>query len=602
MRVTGSLEGIKNSILEALDQLFDIEIPQDKFWTEELITQMAELTGAINREIAIYIDRKGHIVDVNVGDFKTVNLNEVEGRRSRTRLTGIRCIHTHPNGVGQLSAVDISSLKLLRLDMMAAVGVAGTEARDIYVALPSPTVVDDTDVFGPYDAQKEDFEALLEYISDADDFLRKQSEILGGSIEKAVLVGLKTNDTRTIMGTSEADISMAELAELTDTAGATVVAQLIQKRDSRDAAFFVGKGKLEELRFMIQAEEADLVIFDAEITPSQQRNIEEILGVKVLDRTGLILDIFAQRARSREGKIQVELAQLEYILPRLTGQGVALSRLGGGIGTRGPGETKLETDRRHIRRRIDYLKEQLKEIKRQRGILRVERKKNRIPTVSLVGYTNAGKSSLLNALCKADVYAENKLFATLDTTTRRLDLDEKTQVLLTDTVGFIRKLPHDLLDAFKSTLEEAVNADAIIIVADSSDPYVVDHIRIVDEILAELGAVKKPTVIAYNKIDRQMALPSHKPIDQDRTIIEVSAITGEGFDTLKQCLKEMLYETKRRYDLRIPFQDGGILSWVYQNGNVLSVDYDENATLVSVELDEESAKRVQAYLVESPDN
>lgn len=602
MRVTGSLEGIKNSILEVLDQLFDIEIPQDKFWTEELITQMAELTGTINREIAIYIDRKGHIVDVNVGDFKTVNLNEVEGRRSRTRLSGIRCIHTHPNGVGQLSAVDISSLKLLRLDMVAAVGVAGTEAREIYVALPSPTVVDDTDVFGPYDAQKEDFGALLEYISDADDFLRKQSEILGGSIEKAVLVGLKTNDTRTIMGTSEVDISMAELAELTDTAGATVAAQLIQKRDSRDAAFFVGKGKLEELRFLIQAEEADLVIFDAEITPSQQRNIEELLGVKVLDRTGLILDIFAQRARSREGKIQVELAQLEYILPRLTGQGAALSRLGGGIGTRGPGETKLETDRRHIRRRIDYLKEQLKEIKRQRGILRVERKKNRIPTVSLVGYTNAGKSSLLNALCKADVYAENKLFATLDTTTRRLDLDEKTQVLLTDTVGFIRKLPHDLLDAFKSTLEEAVNADAIVIVADSSDPYVVDHIRIVDEILAELGAVKKPTLIAYNKVDRLMASPSHKPIDQDRTIIEVSAVTGEGFDALKQCLKEMLFETKRRYDLRIPFQDGGILSWVYQNGNVLSVDYDENATLVSVELDGESAKRVQAYQVEAPDN
>ncbi len=602
MRVTGSLEGIKNSILEALDHLFDIEIPQDKFWTEELITQMAALTGAINREIAVYIDRKGHIVDVNVGDFKTVYLNEVEGRRSRTRLTGIRCIHTHPNGVGQLSAVDISSLKLLRLDMMAAVGVAGTEARDIYVALPSPTVVDDTDVFGPYDAGKEDFEALLEYISDADEFLRRQSEIVGSGVEKAVLVGLKTNDTKTIMGTSEADISMAELAELADTAGAEVVAQLIQKRDSRDAAFFVGKGKLEEIRLVIQEQEADLVIFDAEITPSQQRNIEEILGVKVLDRTGLILDIFAQRARSREGKIQVELAQLEYILPRLTGQGIALSRLGGGIGTRGPGETKLETDRRHIRRKIDYLKDQLKEVKRQRGILRVERKKNRIPTVSLVGYTNAGKSSLLNALCNADVYAENKLFATLDTTTRRLDLDEKTQVLLTDTVGFIRRLPHDLLDAFKSTLEEAVNADAIIIVADSSDPYVVDHIRIVDEILAELGAVKKPTIIAYNKVDRHMSQAGHKPIDQDRTIIEVSAITGEGFDALKQCLKEMLFEAKRRYDLRIPFQDGGILSWVYQNGNVLSVDYDESATLITVELDVESARRVQAYQVEASSN
>lgn len=599
MKVSGSLEGIRNSILDAMDALFELEIPQDKLWTQELVERLAALSGAVNREIAVYMDRKGRIVDVIVGDFKTVDLNEVEGRRSKTRLTGVRCMHTHPNGSGLLSAVDISSLKMMRLDMMAAVGVVNQASTDIYAAIPSPVSAEDVDIFGPYDAGKEDFEALLEYITDADAFLRKQGELLSDGTERAVLVGLKTSETKTIMGESEAEISMAELKELAATAGAFVVADVIQKRDAKDSAFYVGKGKLEEIKLMAQAQEADLVIFDDEISPSQQRNIEEMLGMKVLDRTGLILDIFAQRARSREGKIQVELAQLEYILPRLTGQGIALSRLGGGIGTRGPGETKLETDRRHIHRKIDYLKEQLKEIKKQRGILRVERKKNRVPTVSLVGYTNAGKSSLLNTLCDADVYAENKLFATLDTTTRRLELDDKTHILLTDTVGFIRKLPHHLMEAFKSTLEEAVYSDAIIIVADSSDPYVEDQIRIVDEILAELGASKKPTVIAFNKIDRQTAETGHKLHDTDRKVIEVSALTREGFGPLKQSLKELLFEAKCAYELRIPFHEGNVLNWVYQNGHVIAVDYDETATLVKVELDSEAAAKVKDYTVGS---
>ena len=474
MSISGNIEGLRNSVIEALEGIYEIEVPQDRLWTEELVNTLSILSGAINREIAIYLDRKGHITDVCVGDFKTVDLNEVEGRRSKTRLSGVRCIHTHPNGSAMLSAVDVSSLKQLRLDMIAAIGVIDQKPTNIYVAVPSPVTVEDVETFGPYTADKDDFDALLEYIGEADDFLKNQAEALGDVIERVILVGIKTQETRDIQGVSEADISMIELKELAQTAGAQVVSKVMQKREGRDAAYFIGKGKVEELRLMVQSLEADLVIFDDEISPSQQRNIEEVLGVKVIDRTGLILDIFAQRARSREGKIQVELAQLEYHLPRLQGLGLILSRLGGGIGTRGPGETKLETDKRHIRRKIAALKEQLKEIKKQRGILRLERKKNRVPVASLVGYTNSGKSSLLNALCGADVYAENKLFATLDTTTRQLLLDDNQVVLLTDTVGFIRKLPHHLMDAFKSTLEEAVFSDVLVIVADSSDPYVQD--------------------------------------------------------------------------------------------------------------------------------
>lgn len=597
MEISGNIEGLKNTILNEIEGLYNISVPQGRLWTNELIENLSAISGTINREIAVYLDRKGHVTDVCVGDFKTVDLNEVEGRRSKTRLSGVRCIHTHPNGSGMLSSVDISTLRLLKLDMICAVGVLQEVATEIYVALPSAVSVEDVEVFGPYKADKDNFEALLEYIDEADDFLKNQAENLGKVTERAILVGIKTQETRDIQGVSEADISMIELKELAQAAGALVVSKVIQKREGRDAAFFIGKGKIEELRLMVQSLEADLVIFDEEISPSQQRNIEQVTGVKVLDRTGLILDIFAQRARSREGKIQVELAQLEYNLPRLQGLGAVLSRLGAGIGTRGPGETKLETDKRHIRRKITALKEQLKEIKKQRGILRVERNKNRVPVASLVGYTNAGKSTLLNMLCGSDVYAENKLFATLDTTTRQLLIEDNTLILLTDTVGFIRKLPHHLLDAFKSTLEEALFADVLIIVADASDPYVEDHIQIVDNILSELGAAQKPTVIAYNKIDKPMDQERKKP-NGDRPFFEISAKTGLGLDELKACLKEMLCEARIKVQLKIPFTEGWVLPMLYESGKVISINYDENASLVEAEIDREATVRIRDYIID----
>jgi GTP-binding protein HflX len=597
MDINGSIEGLKNSVIEALEDLYDLDIPQDKLWTEELINRLSEISGSINREIAVYVDRKGRITDVCVGDFKTVCLNEAGGRRSKYRLSGVRCIHTHPNESGMLSAVDVSSLKALRLDMMAAVGVHKQKPTEIYVAVSSPISVEDVEIFGPYSAEKEDFEALIEYIGEADEFLREQhAETLKNEQEKAILVGIKTQETKNILGVSEADISLIELKELAQAAGAKVVASVIQNRESRDVAFYIGKGKVEELSLLVQTNEADLVIFDEEISPSQQRNLEEALGVKIIDRTGLILDIFAQRARSREGKIQVELAQLEYNLPRLHGLGQVLSRLGGGIGTRGPGETKLETDRRHIRRKISTLKEQLKEIKKQRSLLRVERKRNRVPVAALVGYTNSGKSTLLNTLCGSDVYVENQLFATLDTTTRQLLLDDNDMILVTDTVGFIRKLPHHLLDAFKSTLEEAVFADVLVLVVDSSDPYAEDHIRIVDGILGELGAGQKPSIIALNKVDKTDA-DNRARITSDRPVIEISAKTGFGLDKLKQCLKEMLLEVRVKVKLAIPFQDGWVLPWLYENGKVLSVEYDENNSLVEAELDKEAITRIKKYLL-----
>ena len=599
MRVNGETDGIRQSILETLDALYDMKLPQDQLWTEELLGVLADATTQINREIALYADRKGRITDVAIGDSRTVTLGEVEGKRSGRRLSGVRCIHTHPEDSGMLSSVDLSSLKQLRLDAMIAVGVRGGKPQELFVGIASPANPDECDILGPYEPEKENFTALIEYIGDADAALRERTESLRPDAERVILVGIKARGERQLNGAWESEVSFAELEELAKTAGALVVGKIMQRQDVRNAATLIGQGKMEELRLTVQALEADAVIFDEELSGAQQRNIEEITGVKVLDRTSLILDIFAQRARSREGILQVELAQLEYRLPRLTGMGVALSRqggsLGGGLGTRGPGETKLETDKRHIRSRIAAIKGQLDDVRRQRGVLRSDRKKSGVPIVSICGYTNAGKSTLLNTLTEAGVLAEDKLFATLDTTTRKITLANGGTVLLTDTVGFIRKLPHNLLDAFKSTLEEVVLSDLILITADASDPQVADHVRIVDEILTELGAGEKPTVIVMNKMDR-IELDDRLPlVREDRPVVEVSAKTGQGLDELLRIIGNLAFSNRCRGWFLFPYQAAADLAWLHENGKIYQTRYVETGTLVEAELDGSLAGRVEAY-------
>ena len=606
MRVNGETEGIRQSTLEMLDSLYDMRLPQDQLWTAELLEIIAAATSQINREIAIYLDRKGRITDVGVGDSKTVALGAVEGKRNGRRLSGIRCIHTHPEDSGMLSAVDVSSLKQLRLDAMIAVGVREGKAQELFVGVVSPADPDECDILGPYLPAKEDFAALLEYIGDADKALRERQDGFeskpGDGSERVVLIGMKTRDDRDLNGMGEAEVSFLELEELARTAGAQVVGKVMQRRDARNAATLVGQGKIEEIRMAVQAFEADAVIFDEELSGAQQRNIEEIVGVKILDRTNLILDIFAQHARSREGIMQVELAQLEYRLPRLGGMGVSMSRqgasLGGGLGTRGPGESKLETDKRHIRSRIATIKSQLEDVRRQRGILRSDRKKNGVPVISIVGYTNAGKSTLLNRLTDSDVLVEDKLFATLDTTTRKLELPGGGNVLLIDTVGFIRKLPHKLLDAFKATLEEVVLSDLLLITADASDPQVADHIRIVDEILTELAAGGKPVLIVLNKTDK-MAEGDPLPIlNEDRPVFPISAKTGAGMEELKKAIEETVFSNRLRTWFLIPYHEGAALAWLHENGKVFRIEYVESGTLVQAELDRSMLPHVEAFLAE----
>ncbi len=405
-------------------------------------------------------------------------------------------------------------------------------------------------------------------------------------LTRAILIGADT-------GEYDAESSMDELAELAQTAGAEELARVIQKREAYEAATVIGEGKLAEVKELCGSLGAELLIFDCELTASQIRNVEDETDVRVIDRTMLILDIFAGRAVSREGKLQVELAQLKYRLPRLMGIGASLSRLGGGIGTRGPGETQLETDRRHIRRRIDKLSAELRELEERRGFTRNRRKKDSVQVGAIVGYTNAGKSTLLNLLTGAGVLAEDKLFATLDPTARSIELPDGRSLLLIDTVGLIRRLPHHLVEAFKSTLEEAASADIIIHVCDAADPEAAEKADVTLKTLADLGAAEIPVVTVLNKCD---LLTEHIP--EDSATVKISAKNNQGIDRLLQVIAANLPETAKRMKLLLPYDKAGYTAKLRENGKVFSEEYTENGVLVDALVDQMLITQMEQYKTE----
>ncbi len=402
---------------------------------------------------------------------------------------------------------------------------------------------------------------------------------------RAVLVSADT-------GEFDAERSLDELEELSRTAGVEVAARVTQKRPAQDSATVIGSGRLEQLAEEAEALDVNLIIFDCELTANQTRNIEKILDIRVIDRTTLILDIFAGRAVTKEGRLQVELAQQKYRLPRLAGKGVELSRLGGGIGTRGPGESKLETDKRHIRRRIEALEAELKELERRRELHRARRKKDNVLSAAIVGYTNVGKSTLLNALTDAGVLAENKLFATLDITSRAIELPDGRSVLLIDTVGLIRRLPHNLVEAFKSTLEEAAAADIIINLIDISAEDGYEQAQVTAELLEELGCGDIPRIDVLNKCDM---LPESENIRCDGRTVKISAKQKKGFDELLDCIARNLPETSVRGKFVIPYDKTGILNTIRIDGKILSEEYLPEGTLIDAIVDKKVLHMAEGY-------
>lgn len=414
----------------------------------------------------------------------------------------------------------------------------------------------------------------------------------GQAQERAVLVGLNA-DCFTAEQTATEE-SIEELEALLETAGGFCTGKVLQNRHTPDSHSFIGEGKAQEVRMLVEATDSTMVIFDNELSPGNIRALEEIIGVTVLDRSALIMDIFAQRAKTREGRLQVELAQYKYLLPRLSGMGASLSRQGGGIGTRGPGETKLESDRRHIRERITRLEEELEQVRQVRSVQRERRMKNSVPVVAIVGYTNAGKSTLLNQLTGAGIPANNRLFDTLDTTSRALTVSDNLDIILSDTVGFIAKLPHHLVNAFHATLEELQYADLLLHVIDSADPHRDDHIAVVDKLIGKLAKPETPVLYAYNKAD----LVSLEDIPVGENIIPISAKAGAGMDALLAAIEKALAGARHHVVLCLPYSMGGQVETLHDNAQVISVDYTAEGICIEAVLDDILYGRLREFVSE----
>ena len=600
--IKGNIKGIRDSVIAELQKLYDMQSPQ--LVSQELAVKLADITEYINREISVYITRSGQIIEIAVGDNATVELPSFSGRRGAGRLSGIRCIHTHPGGNPYLSGVDISALKNNKYDAMVAIGVISPDFTKSELTFGLITGIDSNEnytaeCYGPYSIEDAENINFVNTVSMIERILDKQTGTASLQVmsERAILIGMEWGRNDSLW---TVDDSLEELKQLADTAGATVIKKFIQKRPKPDPAFFIGRGKVQELALYAQQENIDLCIFDDELSPAQQRNIESVMGIRILDRTALILDIFAQRARTNEGKLQVELAQLQYTLPRIMGKGLMLSRLGGGIGTRGPGETKLEVDRRRIRDRIAFIKDQIEKVKAVRSLHRSKRKKNNVFEVSLVGYTNAGKSTLLNTLTNSDIYAKDQLFATLDPTTRQLTLPNKQEIIITDTVGFIQRLPHQLIAAFRSTLEVVTEADLLVHVIDVSHELYKEQAAAVHEVLKEIGAETKPVITVYNKIDK---LPPDSKL-ADRLALEedtvcISAAKKLNLESLQQMIESHLKSKAVEVTLCIPYAETAKAAQLHETANVLEQEYTENGAVMKVILPVEDLEAYNEYIIKS---
>ncbi|MDD7411457.1 GTPase HflX [Fusobacterium gastrosuis] len=597
--INGNIEGLKEFLLNQLNELYEIKIEKGKLIDAEIVKFIAEISNKINREINLAIDRNGNIVEISIGDSSSVNLPPITVYERR--LSGIRIIHTHPGGNPHLSSVDISALIKLKLDCIISIGVSETGVTGYEIAFCN-IVNEELTYEKQFLKEIENFQ-YLEKVKEIEEYLKKRN-VVEDDTEYAILVGIDDEE------------SLEELKELAYACDLKVVGRFFQKRKKVDPLFLIGSGKIQELALNIQIQRANLLIFDEELSGLQLKCIEEATGCKVIDRTTLILEIFARRAKTREAKLQVELAQLKYRSNRLIGFGVTMSRLGGGVGTKGPGEKKLEIDRRLIRKNITILKDELEAIRKVRNTQREKREESGIPRVSLVGYTNVGKSTLRNILVdlypsdktlkKEEVLSKDMLFATLDTTTRTVALKDKRIISLTDTVGFIKKLPHDLVESFKSTLEEVIFSDLILHVADISATDVIEQIDSVEKVLDELKCLDKAKILVLNKIDkaREENLDIESRIEEIKekyhnySLIFTSAVSKENLDDLMDLIKDNLASKSHSCTLLIPYSNTDISAMLHRNSIVKSEEYINEGIRIEAILNEREYNLCKAYIIE----
>lgn len=553
--VYGNLQGLKTSHIKQLEKIYEQRLPNDRFLTSEFADYLAALSQSIHQPICCYVNRRGQVIRVGVGTPMQTHLDEADlPRRRGDRFSGIRCLvaQFHPPETSALIAMMRQRLDaLIVLTLVEPKNnkkttnsvIQQTHLAHIVPNMDQPWVLEPTDLNKLVEQDFDDY--IHEWESEVQDagFDISQFQAVQSEHDRVLLIGVLVDGVTY----QQFDDSMAELVRLVDSAQGEVVGSIQQKRSRLDPQTVVGQGKVEEITLEAQRLGANLIVFNQDISASQARNLEEQIGLRVVDRTEVILDIFAQRARSQAGKLQVELAQLEYMLPRLRGRGQAMSRLGAGIGTRGPGETKLETERRTIQRRIAQLQQEVNQLQAHRARLRQQREHQDIPVVALVGYTNAGKSTLLNVLTQSEIYTADQLFATLDPTTRKVTVTDpnthdRDDLLLTDTVGFIHQLPPALMDAFRATLEEVTEADALLHVVDLSHPAWERHIQSVEEVLAELPAIPPDRQLVFNKIDRTDSETLAQAQQAYPGALFISATERLGLDTLRQRLVQFVDE------------------------------------------------------------
>ncbi|EOU2059146.1 GTPase HflX [Clostridium perfringens] len=594
--IHGNTDGIRNSVLKELEELYKINVPKYSVCTEDIINIISRLSSQIEREISVGINRKGKVISVAIGDSSSVEIPLIDIHEKR--LSGVRIIHTHPSGVCRLSALDISALMKLKLDTIMAIAVEEGKAKDAslgFCYVENEILISEE---APHLTIDQCLQInILDKINHVEEVI-KTSNVEEDDSERAILVGCDTRE------------SLDELEELAKACDIPTLEKVFQNRSKIDASFYIGRGKVLEIANIRQLTRANLVIFDDELSGAQVKNLEANLGVKVIDRTTLILEIFSRRAKTREAKIQVELAQLKYRAARLMGLGTVMSRTGGGIGTRGPGEKKLEIDRRHIRERIYDLQAELKKIKKIRETQRERRSKDKNSQVSLVGYTNAGKSTLRNTLCaesastlatqaKDKVFEADMLFATLDTTTRAIKLPDNRDITLTDTVGFVSKLPHELVEAFKSTLEEVIYSDLLCHVVDASSDNAQEEIIAVEKVLGELKALESAKILVLNKIDKadeeKLNELEAKYSSIYNKVVKISARERINLDELLEAISEELPYTLKSKEYIIPYTAQQVVAYLHRNANVSEEEYREDGTYIKAEVDEEVENKCREY-------
>ena len=599
--ITGNIKGLKKVILERLESLYEFTIDNDKVLSYELIEEMNQITKAIKKELCVVINRRGNLTGISVGKVSSAEIPSMD--ITSKKLSGFRVIHTHPTGDSTLSQMDTSALVELKLDAIVAIGVK-ENMEDVNVNIGFCDVNNNSLTFKEFKhlsleaSLQLDFRDKVTYIDKIIDKIDQYED----DVERAILVGTDSQE------------SLEELIGLAEACNVVPICMVLQKKNKIHSAYYAGQGKVQEIAHLRQLKNANVVIFDDELSGSQVRNLEEVIKCKVIDRTTLILDIFARRAKSTEGILQVELAILNHKLPRLRDANANLARIRGGVGvkggvgSRGPGEKKLETDRRHIEHRIEEIKNTLTKVLDQRTVQKLKRTKNNISKVAIVGYTNAGKSTLRNKLCeisasngisKEGVLEADMLFATLDTTVRAVTLRDNRKIALSDTVGFISKLPHELVNAFKSTLEEVTSADLLLHVVDAANSEAIKQIQSVNIVLNELNAKDKNTIIVLNKVDKASDENLKKVRDflKGEKIIEVSAIKELNLHELLHYIGREIPIKLIEKEFIIPYSEQKLISILHENSNVINEVYIEEGTHIKALVHEEIYKRCMDFEV-----